>query len=67
MSGSVATATGPRLRQVHGTWQSTGFIMFGSPSFGFLLLSLIRALLGHDEPDSYSRAKSLEFGDRLRG
>ena len=40
--------------------------MFGSPSFGFLLLSLIRALLGHDEPDSYSRAKSLEFGDRLR-
>ena len=40
--------------------------MFGSNGFGLLLLALLKAILSSDGQDSYSRAKSLEFGDRLR-
>jgi hypothetical protein len=41
--------------------------MFGSPGFGLLFLSLIKALLGGYTIGSSSRSASLEFGDRLPG
>lgn len=41
--------------------------MFGTSSFGFLLLSLLRALTGGNGHEARNRSEALEFGDRYSG